>query len=144
MKSKKIWFVIACTLVFLVLLFISKEVGERSSQGTLSRLKNESTSCQSQNQAAGMKTEDRGNILFWEPKDDSLINDGRTREEIAVISLFFLIDFLIIIFSRLFSGGRTWGVIWSFCMTFQGYTMRKLCILQAQDGKKEPYFYFVS
>lgn len=144
MKSKKNWFVIACVFVFLVLLFISKEVGERSGQEVASGLKNESTSCRSQDQAAGMKRGERGTILFWESKEDSLINDGRTKEEMAVIPLFFLIDFLIIIFSRLFPGGRTWLVIWSFCMAFQGYTMRKLCILQAQDGKKEPYFYFVS
>lgn len=144
MKSKKIRFVVACVLVFLVLLFISKEAGGRSSQGAPSILKNESVSCQSRNQAAGMKAEDGGNILFWESRDDSFINDGRTREEIAAIFLIFLIDFLIIIFSRLFPGGRTWLVIWSFCMAFQGYTMRKICILQAQDGKKEPYFYFVS
>ncbi|MGC4018015.1 MAG: hypothetical protein QM793_01425 [Muricomes sp.] len=126
-------------LIFVMLFFMSGGAKNLSGvKGMIFHQRSERTVSQEQDGAAGMRTGGQSGFLFWESKDDSFINDNRTREEMAVFSLLFLIDFLPIIFSRLFWGGRSWQVIRLFCMTFREYTMRKLLCFTG-SGRKRHY-----
>jgi hypothetical protein len=137
MINRKKWFIAVCIIVFFFLLFIGKSPGVYNGKDDSSfEFHKERTISHHGDWSAGMKAGSTDGILLWESPDDRILNDSRTKEGIAAFSLFFLNDFLLLIFSGLFLGKRPWSVIQFFCMTFQEYSLRNLCIVQSQDGKK--------
>ncbi len=137
MENRKRWLITICILVLLLLFSIGKSTGKYNDTGGMTfGFHKEKTISHNADWSAGMKTGNTEGILPWEYPDDRILNDSRTKEGTAAFSLFFLTDFLMLIFSGLFWGNRPWSVILCFCMTFLEYRLRKLCIVQSQDGKK--------